>query len=110
MTTKEVAKRVRRWFGHGHRPSLQLPDGWFGRPYDNCHGLSHLEVIGDRLLIGLDGQQLLVLTRPEVSKFADNELVLSFEQLVFDWQGYGDRTPHAKGYAAGRLRFDTGMA
>jgi hypothetical protein len=110
MTAKRAAKQVRQWFGDGHLPSLELPDGWFGRPYDNCHALSHLDVIGDRLLIGLDGQQLLVLTRPAVTYCTHGEMVLTFEQLVFDWQGYGDRTPHAKGYAAGQLRFATGLA
>ena len=73
MTANKAAKQVRRWFRRGHLPSLELPDGWFGRPYDNCHALSHLEVIGDRLLIGLDGQQLLVLTRPEVTNVTDSD-------------------------------------
>jgi hypothetical protein len=110
MDARQAEKRVKRWFRAGHLPSLELPDGWFGRPFDNCHGLSHLGVIGDRLLIGLDGRQLLVLTRPEVTQSTDSELVVSFEQLVFDWQEYGAGTPHAKGYGAGRLRFATGMA
>lgn len=46
----EIAKR---WFKH-HSGSLLLPDGWFGRPYDNQHTLSTMQMKDDLFEVLLD--------------------------------------------------------
>lgn len=33
-----------------HAPILRSPDGWFGRPMDNCHRLTSVTVRDDGLL------------------------------------------------------------
>lgn len=32
-----VLTAVSRWFVFAFTASMELPDGWFGRPYDNMH-------------------------------------------------------------------------
>ena len=85
---------------------LILPDSWFGKPYDNGHEVTWLEERENKLIIELDNQLYLIFTKPVVYEIVGKELIFSqFKQLVFDWQGYGDMTPHNNIYSKGTVKF-----
>ena len=97
---------VRRWFGEALLASLELPDGWFGGPRRTLHALTNAVEWGDRLILELDNQLVLVITTPTVRVTPENELVADqFAQLVFAWEEYANRRPHAEVYTAGSVRF-----
>jgi hypothetical protein len=103
-TTPDDARHdLVRWFGRGVA-GLVLPTGWFGRPFDNAHELTWCEARKDRLLVELDGQQLLTATREIGLEIAGNELVVTAEQVVFDWIEYGTPKVHAEVFAPGSFR------
>ena len=102
-----AASAVQEFFDHVLLASLELPDGWFGgRPGENLHELTLVSVRPHRLLLELDGQLLLSISgRPEIAVH-DSELVLSdFDQLVFDWQSYGELVPRARVFRDGTVKF-----
>jgi hypothetical protein len=86
--------------------SLELPSGSFGGGRRSLYRLTSLEVMGDRLLIELEGQLLLVLTDPGEPVVDGQDLVFDqFAQLVFDWQEFVNKRPHAEIFDKGELRF-----
>jgi hypothetical protein len=100
------ANEIVAWFARQKGAGVVLPDGWFGRPYDNMHELTFLELRPHKLIIELDNQLLLTLTEPGRVTAADGELLLDgFAQCVFDWQEYGSLRPHATVYESGAVRF-----
>ncbi|HEX6391958.1 MAG TPA: hypothetical protein VFZ97_00860 [Acidimicrobiales bacterium] len=106
MSAEVVLTTVIDWFRQAKVASLELPDGWFGGPGRSLHQLTKAEVWNDRLLLELDEQLLLVLTAPAQPVVGDEELVIdSYDQLVFDWQEYGNKRPHAEVYRSGSIRF-----
>lgn len=83
-----------------------LPDGWFGRPHDNIHILTRVEMRGARLLIELDDQLHLSISLPVAIEDEGNEIkVRDFRQCVFDWREYGDTTDHCSIYDNGEILF-----
>jgi hypothetical protein len=108
MTIQAVLREITEWFHRVSTATLQLPSGWFGRPFDNQHSLTWATTRGDRLLIELDNQLLLIITRPSKVKVTEYELSIGdFSQLVFDWQEYGSLESHAETFHDGSLRFIT---
>ena len=97
-------KEIERWNKNNKTFGLQLPDGWFGRPGDNQHRLTGSFDRDNKLILEFDSQLYLIFTKPIVIEKSNNDLVISnFEQLIFDYQGYGDMTPHAKNYKSGAV-------
>lgn len=81
---------------------LQLPDGWFGRPFDNQHRTTLTVDRDNKLILELDNQLYLVFTKPLKVEVSGNDLIISsFKQLIFDYQGYGDMKAHTKVYNSG---------
>jgi hypothetical protein len=104
-TTPDDARHdLVRWFGRGVA-GLVLPTGWFGRPFDNAHELTWCEARKDRLLVELDGLLLLTATRQLGLETTEDELVVTAEQVVFDWIEYGTPKAHAEIFAPGSFRF-----
>lgn len=77
---------VQDWFGQYGSGALHLPDGWFGRPYDNQYTLTSIEetagrltlILGDTLRLRFEGLKTIV---PRT-----DELVLGpFENLHVEW-------------------------
>ena len=94
---------------------LQLPDGWFGRPWDNQHELTYCVAREKRLLVELDHHLLLVFDGPLKSRrevgeadadaFALHTLVLDdFAQCVFDQREYGSDRWHVRTFEGGSVR------
>jgi hypothetical protein len=105
MSNLEFKTVILEWFQTVKACGLILPDGWFGRPYDNLHRLTFIEARPHKLLLELDHQLWLILT--DVSKvYTDNsELILEdFAQCVFDWQAYGSLSPQVKVYKSGVVK------
>jgi hypothetical protein len=106
MSHDHISKIIQDWFAKAKGASLVLPDGWFGRPFDNWHELSYLEQRPHKLLLELDDQLLLVCTDLRSAQIVGRDLVLSgFAQCVFDWQEYGHLVPHATIYRTGEIKF-----
>jgi hypothetical protein len=83
---------------------MLTPDGELGgRPRENLYRLTFAEARPNKLLLELDDQLLLVVTTPEIVAATDEAVRLSFSQLTFDWQEYGNMRPHASTWTAGHL-------
>lgn len=105
-----VGDDLRRFFA-AHRPGLELPDGWFGRPFDNQHELTALAVSGGGIEIELDGQARMQLRGPVVSVLAEDgrSLALSgFDLMTWQWQDYGSSgRQRRREYDGGTVTFRT---
>lgn len=97
---------IDNWFAIKKGAGLILPDGWFGRPHDNVHSLTYIEIRPHKLLLELDNQLLLIFTDVGSVYLEENELCFKdFSQLVFDWQEYGSMLSHATVYKNGIVKF-----
>ena len=106
--TDEIAATVRAFFATARGASLELPDGWFGRPYDNLHSPRVVDVVGDDVIIGIDELQTLTLHRPSVAEVHGRVLTLSgFGNAAWDWTEYGSDPPkrHHRDVPPGPVRF-----
>jgi len=84
---------VEEWFSREWGGSLYLPDGWFGRPYDNQHCLSSFRQINNRTELVLDNHLHLVFHCLERVYDAGRELhFIGFTELEFTWVGYGENS------------------
>jgi hypothetical protein len=97
-------EQITKWFANVRHAGLILPNGWFGRPHDNQHQLTWAHARRYKLLLELDEQLLLVLTTPGPPIINAEGITMGFDQLVFDWQGYGDLQPHVDVFSAGQLQ------
>ena len=87
---------------------LVLPSGWFGRPFDNHHEITWIENRKFKLLIEIDEQLLLIVTKTiEFEIYLDNKdlVIKNFLRLNFDRLGYGDLSSHLENFVTGELRF-----
>jgi|SRR5579859_374882 len=101
---------VQRWFKDEAGGSLFLPDGWYGRPYDNWHALTSIEESGNTLTIILDQKLTLRFDGLKSVKAQKRELTFGpFEKLRFEWEGFGtDRVRGSKEYQTGEVKILTG--
>ena len=105
MSHSDSKTIILEWFKNVKACGLILPDGWFGRPYDNLHRLSFIEVRPHKLLLELDNQLLLIFTDVSKVYIENSELILEdFAQCVFDWQEYGSLSPHVEVYKSGVVK------
>ena len=97
---------MKNWFAKNEVFGITLPDGWFGRPYDNHHRLTLIDDRKNKLLVEVDEQLFFLITKPVKCSVLDGNLVISdFKQVTFDRQSYGDMKPHCKVYDSGELTF-----
>ena len=97
---------VRDWYDRVTLASLYLPTGSFGGGARSLYRLTNLVATGDRLIIELEGQLLLIITEPGEPLADRDHLVFDrFGQLVFDWQEFGNKQPHVEVFHEGELRF-----
>ena len=78
--TASALRQVTAWFDTVGTAGLQLPNGWFGRPYDNRHELTWSQARPHKLLLELDAQLLLVLTDPGEPTTQDRDLCACLRQ------------------------------
>ena len=96
---------VQNWLRKTPVVSLELPDGWFGRPGDDIRGLTYLGWVSGWLLIKLDQEDLLVLREPISAKSSARELIINFSSCFFDWKYSEKETWQLDTYSLGRVRF-----
>lgn len=89
MSVDAVLTAVSSWFATALTASMELPDGWFGRPYDNMHRLTWAVQRDNKLFLELDHQLHLVLSDAELGEVNGEDLELRCSQVVFDWREYG---------------------
>ena len=96
---------VEQWFRDQWGGSLMLPDGWYGRPYDNQHSLTSVKESGDILVLILD-QKLELRFEGLMSVSPRNqELVFGpFNKLRFECEGYDDGRRLSKEYRTGEVK------
>ncbi len=101
---------VQQWFKDEWGGSLFLPDGWYGRPYDNQHALTSVEESGSALTIVLDRKLTLHFEGLKSVKAQKRELTFGpFEKLRFDWESFGTDGGHGtKEYQGGEVKILTG--
>jgi len=81
---------IRLWFEREKKSGLILPDGWYGRPYDNLYELESIEESGADISICLVPLLELHFTSVGCVQFRDRDLVISnFSKLRFKWIGVG---------------------
>ena len=78
---------VQKWFEDEWGGSLMLPDGWFGRPYDNQHLLSSITESGGVFTVILDQNLVLRFKGLKFVRPGNRELVFGpFDHLRFEWE------------------------
>lgn len=83
---------IQQWFSTQFGGSLYLPDGWYGRPYDNQHMLTSINEAGSELTITLDNNLVLKFTDLKAVTPTTRELIFGpFSRLRFEWGEDGRR-------------------
>jgi hypothetical protein len=101
---------IENWFKNETGGSLFLPDGWYGRPYDNQHLLTYINETDDELTITLDGKLTLHFIGLRKVEAQKGELILNdFNTLRFDWETYGKNSKRGtKQYTEGPVKILVG--
>jgi hypothetical protein len=93
---------IRRWFAAELGGGLILPDGWFGRPYDNQYSLTSIEEDGTDLAIVLSEHLLLRFSGLNAVTPKGRELVFgAFDKLYFEWMPFGGGSMQTQEYRGG---------
>ena len=96
---------IQQWFDAEWGGSMILPDGWFGRPYDNQHALTSVTEEGDELTLILDEILHLRFEGLQSVHVEGSELILGpFENLRFEWTPYGGGKLTTKDYRDGEVK------
>jgi hypothetical protein len=94
VTSEFNLRTISAWFSDVLTASVELPDGWFGRPYDNMHRLTWSVERDDKLFLELDGRLHLILAGVEVLENGAGLLRLGCSHAVFYWREYGSSGDH----------------
>jgi hypothetical protein len=99
---------VQQWFNAQFGGSLFLPDGWYGRPYDNQHMLTSIDEDGDDLSITLDNRLMLHFKGLRAVTPTDRELIFGpFRKLCFESDSVGGGSRLTKEYSGGEVKIVT---
>src|SRR5687767_8920372 len=106
------AHDIQSWFDKESGGSLFLPDGWYGRPYDNQHALTSVEESTNNVTMILDRKLILRFEGLKSVKATRNELTIGpFKLLRFESEGFGMGSAHSiKEYKAGEVKIFAGPA
>ena len=99
-------KKIQQWFSKTWGGGLILPDGWFGKPYDNIYQLTQLdEKVGDLRLVLDDGQLTLHFFGEVQLVIGENEIEFyDFDWLEFYWNAHGASKPQRDTYDSGSIK------
>lgn len=87
-----VARDLKRWFAQSGGASLERPNGWFGRPFENLHQLTHVRVTPGELQLELDGLHLLTVRGSAAHRSVPEFFqVARFDSATFRWVDEDDR-------------------
>lgn len=87
----------------GRLVHVRFADRELGRPGENLYDLTFSAVRPERLLMELDEQLLLIVTRPRVRTASEIRVQVEFDQMTLDWQEYVGRQPHSQTWTSGVL-------
>lgn len=101
-----LAEIIQSWFDEELGGSLVLPDGWYGRPYDNQHTLTSVVESGKTLTIVLDQKLTLRFESLKSVEPREHELIFGpFKKLRFEWKNFGSSGQRgAKEYEGGEVK------
>ncbi|WZH38263.1 MAG: hypothetical protein PIR02_06240 [Microbacterium enclense] len=103
--TPGVAAVIRSHFEGSAYVGLVLPDGWFGRPYDNMSTLEGVILDGEELCISFDGDMRILLTGDVDTSLDGAALKISgFSKLLWSWRPCGSSDRREQTYTSGTLR------
>lgn len=102
----QFSTTINQWSKNEMGGSLVLPDGWYGRPYDNQHVVTSVDEAGDRLTVILDHKITLYFLGLKSIQICDRELVFGpFIRMRFEWSAYGESGEHGtKEYDGGEVK------
>ena len=105
MNVFSLDRRIKFFFLRRRSCGLKLPNGWFGRPYDNGLSLVEAEVRDDALIIEPDHPLRLIFHGiPTLESKANGLHLTNFDALVFEWKEVGgDQRPHREIYTSGEV-------
>ena len=102
--TEDTLASLRQWFSRVKLASLELPHGWFGRPYDNLHQLTWSAATTHKVLLELDHQILLILTDPGPAEItSDLARIKDCLHVTLDWQEYANMKPRLDDHGNGNV-------
>ncbi|MDF1698654.1 MAG: hypothetical protein P1U56_22570 [Saprospiraceae bacterium] len=105
MKKKYINKVLEDWNKEFPRFGIELPNGWFGRPYDNIHLLTYIIERDNKIILEVDKQLYLIFTKPIAIEINESTLIISdWEQFTFDRQVYGDMTANCDVYKSGIVK------
>ena len=105
MNRKNRNTVIENWNSKFPRFGIELPNGWFGRPYDNIHFLTYYLERDNKIIIEVDKQLYLIFTKPITIDINESTLILSkWQQFTFDRQGYGDMISNCDVYKSGVVK------
>ncbi|CAN5424087.1 hypothetical protein BH10ACT7_BH10ACT7_18630 [soil metagenome] len=100
-----MARDLRGWFSQSGGASLERPNCWFGRPFDNLHQLTRVVTHGHTLQIVLDGTQVLTVNRPAVHRSVPEFFQIArFDSAAFRWVDEHHQS-HTESYSRGHIVF-----
>lgn len=104
ITNNDIVAEVRDFFARVGYAGLILPNGWFGRPYDNLLQLTRSEASEGALVLELDGQLVLTFAGEPRLASSDRGLRLTgFASVAWDWTEFGSTASHHEEFASGEV-------
>lgn len=94
MTTEDRLAAMRDWFHQHEGVGLELPDGWFGRPYDNVHQITNISLSKGELHITFDDRIKIAGRGSSIAGMTASELRLLVDHLKVEWTGFGSKGVH----------------
>jgi hypothetical protein len=106
MTPEQIVTVIVEWFDRVHGASLKLPNGWFGRPYDNLHRLTRATFSAGTVIVVLDECQELSISSPGSVSVDPKELrLVNSTRIVWRWVEYGSTEVHVDVFEGGDVEF-----
>ncbi|GLI26444.1 hypothetical protein ARHIZOSPH14_06860 [Agromyces rhizosphaerae] len=104
---REDVATIRELFNQRGGASLKLPEGWFGRPFDNWHQLSDVELDGPVLVITVDDSQILRIRTAGRVTVEGRTLRVPVTDGTWSWVPYGHsgEAPRIAAIGAGTVEF-----
>ena len=94
-----LSTKLEQWLSTNNHFGLMLQTGWYGKPHDNLHSVTQILERPNKFIVEIDEQLYLIFTKPlEIELLADNLVFRKYQQLTFDYQGYGDMDVHCSLY------------
>lgn len=103
---QQIIETIRGFYERHTVVGLRLPDGWFGRAYDNLLTITSIDNVAEEICIEFSGgEKLRVCGTSNVERFENALVITGFTLLEWTWQLYGSTEQKRKVYSAGKVEF-----